>query len=117
MSFHVATDLQRRILKGLALKQKPAQIASEARCTAEYVNRVRRHVLGLSWASGNHDLPEDFRFAKHARHAEKMRERNGARHWGSILLEREVLRGELPPEFMPPDARANRRRPPAGGDA
>ena len=116
MSFHVATDLQQRILKGLALKQKPAQVASEAGCTPEYVNQVRRHVLGLSWKPGARDLPENFRFAKTRRHAEVMRERNGARHWGSILLEREVLRGELPAEFMPRDARSSRSRP-AGGEA
>ena len=110
MAFHVTTKLQKRILKGLALKQGSAQIASECQCSTEYVNRVRRHVLGLSWKPGNHDVPEILRFAKKQRHAEIMRERAGARHWASIVLEREVLRGELPAEFMPRDARSTRSK-------
>lgn len=50
MAFHVTTKLQQRILEGLALRQKPAQIASECQCTAAYVAQVRRAILGLSWA-------------------------------------------------------------------
>lgn len=38
------------------------------------------------------------------------RKRKPRRSWASIVLEREVLRGELPPDFMPRDARSTRSK-------
>lgn len=79
------TELQERIVKCLALNQRPAQIASELGCSVHTVARIRKCIYGPVIRLGAH-------------------ERSGKRHWASILLEREVLRGELPVGFLPQDS-------------